>query len=177
MSKRAKTVIISLILIVVSMMFTSGPKVIKAIENDIFYKEQLGIELPKGSIILKEIDTHGGFHGDGEYYSEIQLTKDGEEKFAYDAKKTGKWTSLPLPKNIQLFMYGGEYNSVTYGEKELAVTVPKDIKNGMFYIRDRYAETYPKEKDIDINSRFSYNVTISILDLDTHILYIYALDT
>ena len=38
-------------------------------------------------------------------------------------------------------------------------------------------EKYPKEADVDINERYSYNFTISILDLDRNKLYIYDLDT
>jgi hypothetical protein len=32
-------------------------------------------------------------------------------------------------------------------------------------------------KNTNINSRFSYNITISIFNLDTNKLYIYTLDT
>ena len=56
--------------------------------------------------------------------------------------------------------------------------IPRDIKNGIYYFRDRYAgKKYPKEADVDINERYSYNFTISILDLDENKLYIYDLDT
>ena len=55
-------------------------------------------------------------------------------------------------------------------------SLPK-IKNGIYYFRDRYAENYPEEADININERYSYNFTACLLDLDTNKLYIYELDT
>ncbi|MCC3866888.1 hypothetical protein [Terrisporobacter mayombei] len=55
--------------------------------------------------------------------------------------------------------------------------IPRDIKNGIYYFRDRYAENYPEEADIDINERWSYNFTVAIFDLDKNKLYICELDT
>jgi hypothetical protein len=45
------------------------------------YKNKIGVKLPKDSIIIVKDDSHGGFHGDGEYYSEIQSTESGLKEF------------------------------------------------------------------------------------------------
>ena len=58
---------------------------------NISYTNMIGIDLPKQSTVLKEEDSHGGFHGDGEYYSEIQLAEDSVNKFVDDVTNTGKW--------------------------------------------------------------------------------------
>lgn len=142
-----------------------------------FYKKHIGVNLPKQSTVLKKEDSHGGFHGDGEYYSEIQLTEYGVKEFTDEARKTGRWSSVPLPKDIKIIVYGGEYDGVSYNIGQMSKGIPKTMKNGIYYIKDRYAEKYPNEKNEKIYLRYAYNVTISILDFDTGKLYIYELDT
>jgi hypothetical protein len=132
------------------------------------YKKLIGVSLPKGSTVIIEEDSHGGFLGDGEYYSEIQLTDDGVEKFLNNVDKTGKWLPLPLSEDIETLLYHT-------GDK--SKNIPKDVNNGIYYIRDRFAEKYPDMKDQNILSRPAFNVIVSILDLDTKKLYIYKLDT
>lgn len=124
----------------------------------------IGIDLPKQSTVLKEEDSHGGFHGDGEYYSEIQLAEDSVNEFVDDATNTGKWLSLPLSSDIANII-------------SIQGHIPQNLNNGIYFVRDRFAEKYPDQKDTNINSRYSYNLTISIFDFDTNILYIYELDT
>ncbi|HEX3038990.1 MAG TPA: hypothetical protein VHP54_01670 [Caproiciproducens sp.] len=162
-----------IILITCGIVAALGFGIYKINAENSYDKNRIGIDLPKQSIILKQEDDHGGFHGDGEYYSEIQLTADGVKEFMDKAGKTGKWHSLPLPKDIDLIIHGNEFRSVGTMSK----MIPKNIKNGIYYARDRLAEQDPSEKDTSILSRYSYNVTISILDFDTRKLYIYELDT
>ena len=131
---------------------------------NISYTNMIGIDLPKQSTVLKEEDSHGGFHGDGEYYSEIQLAEDSVNEFVDDVTNTGKWLLLPLSSDIANIISIQGHN-------------PQNLNNGIYFVRDRFAEKYPDQKDTNINSRYSYNVTISIFDFDTNILYIYELDT
>lgn len=183
--KRNKTflTLIILIVIVITGFYVLKALVNKKIELNLVHVEPaevglIGMELPKDSTVIKHKDTHGGFHGDGELYLEIQLTKDGVKQFISDAKKTRKWSSLPLSDDIKIILYGGDYNGTSYdiGDR-MTGDIPKDIKTGIYYVRDRFAENYPKEKNIDINQRASYNITIAILDSSTRKLYIYELDT
>jgi hypothetical protein len=148
-----------------------------AYKYDNSYKSLIGINLPASSTVLRNEDGHGGFHGDGESYLEIQLTKDGVEKFISDAKETQRWFTFPLPEDVKIILYGGDYGGTSYHIDEISKTIPKDIKNGIYFFRDRFAENYPEEKDKSIYSRGAYNVTISILNFDTNKLYIYELDT
>lgn len=134
-------------------------------------------DIPEDSTILKFEDGHSGFLGDGELYSEVQLTENGTKKFIADSEKTKKWKDIPLTTDIKIIVYGGDYNGVNYDIGHKSKSIPQDIKNGIYYNRDRFAEAHPEEKSKDINSRTSYNVTVAILDFDTNKLYIYQLDT
>lgn len=137
----------------------------------------IGIKLPKDSIIIIKEDNHGGFHGDGEYFSEIQLTNEGLKEFTSSANKTGQWNSLPLSKDIEIILHGWNYKDPGYHTGNKAENIPKDIKSGIYYVKDRFTKEDPNMKSKNILSRNSYNVTISILNFETKKLYIYELDT
>jgi hypothetical protein len=157
---RIKTYIVLSLLITASLV----GYVFSSITN---YKSIIGVNLPRNSTVLKEEDDSGGFPADGEYYAVVQLTKDGIQKFVKNANKTGKWLALPLSRDIS--------NIIDLGEE--THNIPKNIKHGIYYVRDRYAEYYPNDKNTNINCRGTYNVTIAILDTKTGKLYIYKLDT
>jgi hypothetical protein len=151
--------------------------IFKTVSSNNFYNRYIGMNLPDNSIILKKDDSHSGFHGDGEFYSEVQLTENGVKEFVQSANKTGVWHSYPLPKDIEVLLYGGEYMGVGYGIGKKSKSIPKDIQHGIYYIKDRLAERNPSMENTNILSRGAYGVTISILDFDTKKLYIYELDT
>ena len=54
--------------------------------------------------VVEEHDTHGGFHGDGSYYLILDCTNNKEKAL----KNLADWPELPLSKNLELIMYGGE---------------------------------------------------------------------
>lgn len=149
------------------------------INNASNYSEKIGISIPKDSTVLDYKDTPKGFNGDGEEFVLIQLSDKGQDILINNAKKSSKWSSLPLPEEIQPIIFGGKYEDVDYGEGifELEENIPRNIKNGMYYFKDRYAENYPDEADTDIKSRYSYNFTIAILDMDENKLYIFEYDS
>jgi hypothetical protein len=166
-----------LITIVYSIIAICGYGFFRTLTENDSYNKRIGMNLPKDSIILIEEDGHGGFHGDGEYYSEVQLTEDAVKEFVNNASKAGEWLSYPLPKDIEILLYGGKYMGTDYQIGEKSKNIPKDIKDGIYYVKDRLAERNPNMKNINIITRGSYNVTISILDPDTKKLFIYKLDT
>lgn len=61
-----------------------------------------GINLPFSAKYLEEKDTHGGFHGDGEYYAKIQLSQRDAEKFIKEGIDNGTWSNLPLDKDLPI---------------------------------------------------------------------------
>lgn len=115
--------------------------------------------------VVAEDDTHGGFLGDGAYY----LILDCSEK-AEQAKLLVKdWKELPLTANLQVAMYG----SYDFAEEAHWPTV----NNGVYKFVDRHSEAVDKSDDTNLLSRYSFNFSIAVYDLDTNTLYYYELDT
>ena len=56
-------------------------------------REQTGLVLPQGEL-LESIDTHGGFHGDGEYYAAYRIS---DAAFVATLSQAAGWQPLPLP--------------------------------------------------------------------------------
>lgn len=139
----------------------------------------IGISIPNDSAVLEYDDIHGGFQGDGESYAIIQLTNQGKSVFVENANKSGKWESLPLSKEIEPIIIGGEYEGIDYGDGifEISEKISRNIENGIYYFRDRYAEEYPEYTKVDIKLRNSYNFTICMLDIDNGKLYIFEYDS
>lgn len=142
------------------------------------YNEKIEISIPEDSKVLDFVDSHG-FHGDGESHVIIKLSEKGKMEFLKEAKESKKWSYLPLPKTVHKVVFGGEFDNVDYGDGyfEDGGHIPRNIKNGIYYFRDRFAENYSEEADIDFSERDSFNFTIAILDLDKNKLYICDLDT
>lgn len=142
-----------------------------------YYDNLIGLDTPDNSKVIKLTDDSGGFHGDGDYYVVIQLEMDSLKDFSDKALKTGKWRKLPMNDEMNSFMYGLESKDGTYQYCGHSKGVPSNIKNGVYYFRDKYVETYPKEKDTSILYRPSHNFIFSILDFDTGKLYILESDS
>ena len=114
--------------------------------------------------MVYELDTHGGFHNDGEYYLILDCSKN--RKKALDNIKN--WKALPLPENLGNAFFG------TLGGLKIAekLNMPK-IKNGAYIFRDRLAG---KNDDLNIGEGV-YNFSVAIYDSDNDIMYYYELDT
>ncbi len=76
--------------------------ILKAKRNH-FMKDTFGFN-KKEFKVLKETDSHRGFHGDGDYVLILDCSENIEKALEY----TKEWKSLPLTENLQLLMYGGE---------------------------------------------------------------------
>ena len=123
--------------------------------------------------VIDEKDTHGGFHGDGFYYLLLDCSEKTEE-----AKALIKdWKPLPLTENLQLIMYGGEKNGVSYGYYLAEKAHWPVINNGVYKFLDRYPDAVDEAEDRDLFNRNSYNFSVAVYDLDTNILYYFEFDT
>jgi hypothetical protein len=144
--------------------------IVKHIDGKNFYKRTIGIDIHKDSSILEENDTHGGFNGDGEYFSIIEISDSYKDEFINDIKQSSSWDALPISdeKKRKNYFGGGEY---IHGES--LGRIPRDIKNGSYYFRDRAAEEYPD----DSMNMAAHNFDFGVMDYDKNILYIYVLDT
>lgn len=119
----------------------------------------------KDFTVVEELDTHGGFLGDGSYY--LLLDCSDNEKEALD--KVKGWEKLPLSENLERIMYGG------YELAEKA-HIPQ-IENGYYIFEDRSSESTDITDDTELFDRYSFNFSIAIYDCNTNKMYYFEFDT
>ena len=123
--------------------------------------------------VVEELDTHGGFQGDGSYYLILDCS-DNKEKAL---KIVEEWNKLPLSENLNLIMYGGEKDGIAYGyELAKEAHIPK-IENGYYIFEDRHSEKADSSDDTQLFNRYSFNFSIAVYDCDTAKLYYFEFDT
>ena len=108
-------------------------------------------------VVVDESDSHGGFHGDGDYYLILDCSENAEQaKELIDG-----WKPLPLTENLQQVM------DMTCSGME----------NGVYKFIDRHPDAIDASDDTDLFDRYSYNFSIAVYDLDTDMLYYFEFDT
>ena len=65
----------------------------------------------KDFVVVEELDTHGGFQGEGSYYLALDCSENKEKSH----KIIKDWNKLPLSKNLNYIMYGEVRDGLTYG--------------------------------------------------------------
>lgn len=124
--------------------------------------------------VVMEENTHGGFHGDGQYCLVLDCS-DNREKALQNVES---WKKFPLPENLQLVAYGGMdpngYKGSSLFPEE--VKIP-EIENGYYYFYDRHSETVDPSDDSKLYERYSYNFDFAIYDADNAMLYYLREDT
>lgn len=128
----------------------------------------------KDFVVVEELDTHGGFQGEGSYYLALDCSENKEKSH----KIIKDWNKLPLSKNLNYIMYGEVRDGLTYGY-ELAkkeAHIP-EIKNGYYMFEDRHPESKDSKDDTELLDRHSYNFSIAIYDCDTNKMYYFEFDT
>lgn len=125
-----------------------------------------------------DYDDHGGFLGDGKMVVEFSFS---DSDCINSIKESSAWNTLPLTKNLEIFVYGGTpYSYVIYGsfinDEDKNIVIPK-IENGYYCFVDRHSESADKKDDSKLLSRYSINCSLAIYDTDTDILYYLELDT
>lgn len=76
--------------------------------------EQLNCSLPAAEK-AEVSDTHGGFHGEGEYAATIRFDTVHGAQLTEQLQNTDGWKPLPLEEELQLLMYGGSKGGGSYG--------------------------------------------------------------
>ena len=130
--------------------------------------QALQVALAQG-VMIENIDTHGGFHGDDNSILEQILTDPD-------------WKELPMTDNLEALLYGVVYDTglsiteigpcVDFSEEQLP-----QIQNGYYYFVDRQAESEMQHSDAQIMERASLNFSIALYDVDTDTLYYIEVDT
>lgn len=136
-----------------------------------YVSKYLGIDCSRGTV-NKAIDTHGGFHGDGDTFIEIQFLN---EEFENRICESEGWSKLPLTENLHIVIYGVA-NDEMISEPWVAGEIP-EIRNGYYYFEDRHFESKNIYDDSEIFERASRNYTIAVYDADAMILYYCEEDT
>ena len=123
--------------------------------------------------VVDEEDTHGGFHGEGSYYLILDCSEETEQA----TELINDWVPLPLAENLQLIMYGGTKNGVSYAYNLAEEAHWPTINNGVYKFVDRHSEAVDKSDATNLFNRYSYNFSIAVYDLDTNTLYYFEFDT
>ena len=127
----------------------------------------------KDFAVVEELDTHGGFVGDGSYYLILDCSNNKEEAL----KKVEGWDKLPLSENLNLIMYGGEKDGVEYGYKLAEEAHIPKVENGYYMFEDREPESKDSKDDSELFDRHSYNFSLGVYDCDTDKMYYFEFDT
>ena len=123
--------------------------------------------------VVEQVDTHGGFHGDGAY----RLILDCSANASQAREIVKDWTPLPLSENLELIMYGGSRDGIWYGY-ELAEEAhwPK-VTNGVYRFVNRHHNAVNEADDTNLLAEYSFNFSIAVYDFDTETLYYFEFDT
>jgi len=133
-----------------------------------YVQGKLKFPVPQDVQILEAFDTHGGFHGDGEFYLVLQFNKRQISKFVDEVSKNNKWQKLPV---------SDLHNSIGRnfrGWEKRRYEVPSKAKNGYYYFHDFQRDWYPNDPNA---GKYSVNYVIAILDLDSNRLFVFQIDT
>lgn len=168
--KRLFCIILSICLLLMAGCSKSG-----SITDDI--SMAIGIDLSDAEYATS-IDTHGGFHGDGNTIVSMPVSS---ESVLEQIQNNPQWHSLPFTENLTAVVYGitdenssiGPYITV---DDTRSPAVP-EITNGYYFFLDRHSQSTDPHDDTNVLSRASFNLLIAIYDCDTDILYYLELDT
>lgn len=126
--------------------------------------EMSGVNLHECKIIYSN-DTHGGFHGDGEYFAKLDCSS------LKDYSTILKWNKLPLNEDIKKEILVESCSTEKCTNVLERYNIP-NIKNGYYYFIDRNS-TY----DNKLNIKIYYNYSLFLYDEDNKNIYYYELDT
>ncbi len=71
--------------------------------------QTLQLALAQGTIV-ENVDTHGGFHGDGE---SLKVWKFDDNSMLEQIQVDSEWKELPLTENLEALLYGVVYDTDT----------------------------------------------------------------
>lgn len=114
------------------------------------------------------VETHGGFHGDGETYYSFVYSEENGGKLFNQLSENKLWRKTPLDATVKLLACGSdEYSSV--------FNIP-DVQNGYYFFYDEQTKSFAPPAGYMENS-YSYNFRIAVYDADNYVLYYCELDT
>ncbi len=136
-----------------------------------YIKDEIDVDI-SSCVIEDEQNNHGGFHGDGDYIVKANCSKEPQKIL----NQLNNWNNLPLSENLQLIMYGGIRDGMTYSYNLAEEANIPIIDNGYYYFLNRHRDAVNEHSD-DIFNKYSFNFTLVLYDKDNNIFYYYELDT
>ncbi len=131
--------------------------------------EQLSVDLT-GAEQLYEEDSHGGFHGDGESLTVLQLSASAATELASAESLLAGWQPLPLPKSLSQAVYGdGNHQALLDGFPE--------SEDGFYWFYDRHSGSTDPQDPSDLWKRPSFNFSLALYDSESQQLYYAEFDT
>lgn len=158
------------LLLVIGVMFLTF-NLVSLSEVD-YIKKELNLDV-SGCNIVQKNDSHGGFHGDGEYFLKAECSEVSNDMI----NQIVGWRKMPLSENLHIFMYGGKKGSMTYGFEAAKDFGIPEIENGYYFFIDRFDNNKNLYNDENLLARPAFNFTVALYDLDYNILYYYEIDT
>lgn len=125
----------------------------------------LGVDLSAGAVV-RQTDTHGGFHGDGETYLELTFDETAGAALEGELAQSEHWRSLPMGGTLKSTLAGNEQSKAMTG-----------TETGYWYFRDRHSGSTDPDDDSGLEGRGSYNFDAAVYDAQARTLYYYVLDT
>ena len=135
-----------------------------------------------GCEVVSSRDSHGGFHGDGTAFAELNCSHTG---VLDQIKEDSNWKAFPLDRTAQSLVYGVTeqtgteetgimvYQTGPYLTGEEGDPLVPEIREGYYRLIDRHAQA----GESDILDRHSFNFTLALYDTETATLYFCELDT
>lgn len=126
---------------------------------------------------LYNLDTHGGFHGDGDWLAVLRYQDDS---LLRAIEESNEWMPLPLPKALNGL--SGLLPSVSgYAENDgISKKAMLSAEHGYYFFLDRSRgkeNVNPKNESKMLLPQYSYNFTLAVYDADSAILWIMETDT
>jgi len=121
-----------------------------------FIEKRTGVDVSSCKIVT-DVDTHGGFHGDGDHYIEVDCSKKADRISA----AVEEWKSLPMTENIGRMVSG----------------VFPTVENGKYLFIDRHDQATDPHDDSELFDRHSFNFIVAVYDEDNCMFYYYGFDT
>ncbi len=126
--------------------------------------------------VLYNWDTHGGFHGDGDWLAILRYQNDS---LLRAMEESSEWKPLPLPKTLRnapgclpMFPDDAELDAA---DKQTLLSA----EHGYWFFLDRHRSkdnTTPHDPS-KFRDRYSENFTLAVYDADSRLLYIMEMDT
>ena len=124
--------------------------------------------------VVDEKDSHGGFHGDGAYYLILNCSENKQKA----SELIEDWKPLAMSEPLELIMYGGEKNGISYDGYNLSEQAKMpEVENGYYCFYDRHPNAKDPHNDSDLLKRASFNFSLAVYDTDSDIMYYFEYDT